>query len=248
MKHQILNRWTGGVLFECEVPEIVPPEKAMAYTIIEALRAKCTIAGADLSSIDAGGIDFTGADLRGADFTHAVLPGANFTGVNAPGADFVDATLSGANFTGAYLANSDFTGAYLGQVNFTGTCLISAIFACAFLGGAVLTNANIRRAVLAGTDLEDVCFSNTIWAENVTISERPIYIDGLRWQVVILDEHMQIGCELHLLAEWLAFSDRRIAKMSGCSALRFWRTHKDALLTMARAAGRSFEPVANKGE
>ena len=55
---------------------------------------------------------------------------------------------------------------------------------------------------------------------------------------------MQIGCELHSLADWAAFDEKRIAAMDGCDALRFWRASKDALLGLARAHGRSFEPVA----
>ena len=55
---------------------------------------------------------------------------------------------------------------------------------------------------------------------------------------------MQIGCELHSLAEWAAFDDARIARMDGRNALRFWRAHKDALLAIAKSAERSFDPVA----
>jgi len=35
-----------------------------------------------------------------------------------------------------------------------------------------------------------------------------------------------------------------IKHADGRDALRFWRAHKDALLAMARGAGRSFEAVA----
>ena len=54
---------------------------------------------------------------------------------------------------------------------------------------------------------------------------------------------MQIGCELHPLAEWATFDDARICAMDGRDALRFWRAHKDALLALARSADRSFDPV-----
>ena len=69
----------------------------------------------------------------------------------------------------------------------------------------------------------------------------------MHWFVTILDAHMQIGCELHLLAEWQSFDDARIVQMDR-QALRFWRDNKDALLGMARAAGRSFGPVTAVAE
>ncbi len=52
------------------------------------------------------------------------------------------------------------------------------------------------------------------------------------WPVTILDEHMEIGCELHTFAEWRKFTDREIAAMDGRDALKFWREHKDALLAL----------------
>ena len=59
---------------------------------------------------------------------------------------------------------------------------------------------------------------------------------------------MQIGCELHSLAEWAAFDDRRIAEMDGTTSARFWRDHKDALLSLARSAGRGEEKSAEAAE
>ena len=74
-------------------------------------------------------------------------------------------------------------------------------------------------------------------------SRTPIQISGLHWPVTILDQHMQIGCQLHSLHEWSSFDDAQIAAMDGREALRFWRLNKDALLSIARADGRNFDPV-----
>lgn len=49
---------------------------------------------------------------------------------------------------------------------------------------------------------------------------------------------MQISCELHKLSDWAEYDDKRIAKMDGREALRFWRAHKDVLLGLAKSAGR----------
>ena len=57
---------------------------------------------------------------------------------------------------------------------------------------------------------------------------------GLRWDVIIFDAHMRIGCQMHPLSDWASFDDRRIAEMDGVHALRFWRQHKSALLTLAQ--------------
>ena len=104
---------------------------------------------------------------------------------------------------------------------------------------ANLAGANLARANLAGANLADAK-----WRDGVVISQQPIQLYGLHWSVTILDAHMQIGCELHSLAEWSDFDDARIVEMDGRDALRFWREHKDALLSMARSCGRSFDPVA----
>ena len=54
---------------------------------------------------------------------------------------------------------------------------------------------------------------------------------------------MTIGCQTHALSAWEAFGDEEIVAMDGRDALRFWRAHKDALLSLARGAGCSFEPA-----
>ena len=168
MKQQILNRWTGAVLFECDVPEGIESGMAMRHALERAVEARANLDGANLA----------GAYLDGANLYRANLYRAN---------------LAGANLAGANLAGADLAGAK--------------------------------------------------WRDGIVIRKQPIQISGLHWFVTILDAHMQIGCELHSLAEWEAFDDRRIAEMDGRDALRFWRKHKAPLLAMARAAGRSFEPV-----
>jgi uncharacterized protein YjbI with pentapeptide repeats len=163
------------------------------------------------------------ANLGDANLGDANLSGANLSDANLSGANLGDANLSGANLSGANLS-----GANLSDANLSG----------ANLGGANLSGANLSDANLGGANL-----GGAKWRDGIVISKQPIQISGLHWFVTILDQHMQIGCELHSLAEWSEFDDRRIAEMDGRDALRFWRESKDALLGMARAQGRSFEPV-----
>jgi hypothetical protein len=84
-------------------------------------------------------------------------------------------------------------------------------------------------------------WGGNFWGEKIKL--RPISIYGMRWDVVITDARMKIGCQIRRLCEWEEFDDQTIIEMDGKDALRFWRENKEALLGLARAAGRSFEPV-----
>ena len=154
------------------------------------------------------------------------------------------AYLAGANLADANLARADLAGANLADANLARAYLAGANLARAYLAGANLAGANLAGANLAGANLADAYLAGAKWRDGVVISQQPIQLYGLHWSVTILDAHMQIGCELHSLAEWSDFDDARIVEMDGRDALRFWREHKDALLSMARSCGRSFDPVA----
>ena len=122
--------------------------------------------------------------------------------------------------------------------------LEAATKAGANLAGANLAGAYLADAYLAGAYLAGANLAGAKWRNGITISRAPLQLFGLHWPVYILDQHMQIGCELHSLADWATFDDERIVLMDGREALRFWRAHKDALLALARSDGRSFEPAA----
>ena len=102
-----------------------------------------------------------------------------------------------------------------------------AVKAGADLTGAYLAGAYLRGAVLTGA------------AYGVASMERPpILVNGLRWPVMIFDSHIKIGCELHTISEWIAFSDEEISKMDK-EALDFWAQWKETLCAVAVADGRS---------
>ena len=111
--------------------------------------------------------------------------------------------------------------------------LETAVYAGANLCDANLFGANLSDANLSGANL-----SGAKWRDWVIINKVPIQLFGLHWRVTILDDHMQIGCELHKLTDWEEYDDKRIAEMDGRAALRFWRKHKDVLLGLAKSAGR----------
>ena len=100
---------------------------------------------------------------------------------------------------------------------------------------AIKARANLARANLAGANL-----AGANWTNGAAITRAPLQLFGLDYPVTIVDAHMQIGCELHSLAEWEAFDDERISRMDGKRARRFWDAHRDTLLALARADARSF--------
>ena len=111
------------------------------------------------------------------------------------------------------------------------------------LQAAVSARANLAGAYLAGADLAGAYLDGAKWRDGIVIHRVPLQVHGLLWSVTILDQHMQIGCELHSLHDWERFDERRIAEMDGREAVRFWRAHGPGLLALARGDGRSFEPV-----
>ena len=108
----------------------------------------------------------------------------------------------------------------------------------AALEQATVAKINLGGANLSGANLSDANLIGAQWRNGITINRAPLQLSGLYWMVYILDDHMQIGCELHTLAEWSAFDDARIVEMGGKNALRFWRNHNASLLALAASDGR----------
>ena len=115
------------------------------------------------------------------------------------------------------------------HANLRGANLSGANLSDASLSGADLRDASLSDAYLSGANLSDASFG-----EGVTAEQGVLQLIGLRWDVIIFDAHMRIGCQMHPLSDWASFDDRRIAEMDGVHALRFWRQHKSALLTLAQ--------------
>jgi uncharacterized protein YjbI with pentapeptide repeats len=168
-----------------------------------------------------------GVAVRLALKVHADLHGASLRGAYLGGAD-----LGGADLHGAYLGGADLHGAYLGGAYLGGADLHGADLGGADLHGAYLGGAYLHGAYLHGADL-----GGAKWRDNIVLSRAPLFIDGLKWRVSILDEHMEIGCELHRIDKWAAFDDATINRMDR-GALKWWRAHGYALLALARADGR----------
>ncbi len=100
------------------------------------------------------------------------------------------------------------------------------------------TRHALEKAVADGAYLSGANLSDAKWRDGIKINRALLQLFGLHYTVHILDDHMQIGCELHALSEWRQFDDERIIKMDGKAALRFWLAHKAALLALAESDGR----------
>ena len=236
MKFKIKNRWTGDVKFECELPAEIagqPYSVQLGFAIRKAYEARANLTGVNLARAYLADADLAGADLAGAYLARADLAGAYLARANLAGAYLADADLAGTDLADADLARANLTGAYLAGADLEGANLADANLARANLTGAYLARANLARANLAGAYLADAK-----WRNGIIIQRPPLQLYGLAYPVTILDQHMQIGCELHTLAEWDAFDDERIARMDGVTARRFWKAHKAALLSLARSDGR----------
>ncbi|MGR1218539.1 pentapeptide repeat-containing protein [Metapseudomonas otitidis] len=146
------------------------------------------------------------ADLRGADLRSADLRYANLRGAN----------LSGANLRYANLRDADLRDADLRYAN---------------LSSANLSGANLSGADLSGADLRD---ARSLWGVIGNLSEiKSVQCD--LWPVTYTAEHMQIGCQLHLLSEWWAFGDEEISRMDS-EALEWWKVWKPILKKIIKAS------------
>ena len=133
-----------------------------------------------------------------------------------------------------YKIKHRFTGEVLFEIGTSSfkLCVEAAVKAGASLVGASLVGASLDRASLDGASLVGASLDGAI-----KIRKIPIQIIGLRWPVIIFDSHMRIGCEFHPIKEWACFDDNRIKTMDS-TAIEFWKTNKESIMSLCRANGR----------
>lgn len=109
MKYDIINRYSGAVIFSADVDTTDAPESELKRSaVLAALKAGANLSGAYLSGANLRGANLRGANLSGANLRHADLRGAYLRGANLRHAD-----LSGANLHGAYLRGANLSGVQL---------------------------------------------------------------------------------------------------------------------------------------
>lgn len=135
---------------------------------------------------------------------------------NLRGADLRDANLRGANLRDANLRDANLSDADLRGAN---------------LRGANLSSADLRDADLSGADLRG---ARSLWGVIGNLCEiKSVQCD--LWPVTYTAEHMQIGCQLHLLSEWWEFGDEEISRMDS-EALGWWKVWKPILKKIINAS------------
>ena len=142
------------------------------------------------------------------------------------------ATRAGANLRAANLRAADLRGADLSDAD-----LRNADLSDADLRGANLRAADLRGADLSGANLRGA----DINGEKIT--RVPVQIANLRWDVLITEGYLRIGCQRHTHAEWAAFDDATIAGMDE-DAADFWAQWKAPLLVMCAAHALEVAEVA----
>ena len=90
-KHEIKNRWTGEVLFTCDIPEGMESGMIARHAVETAIAEGANLRGANLRDANLQDANLRDADLRDAD-----LQGANLRGADLQCADLRDADLRDA--------------------------------------------------------------------------------------------------------------------------------------------------------
>ena len=211
-QHEIKNRWTGEVLFTCEVPEGMESGMIARHAVEAAIANGANLRGANLEDAN-----LRDANLRGANLRDANLRDANLRGANLQYANLQYANLQGADLRDANLQYANLQGADLRDANLRGANLQYANLQYANLQGANLRGANLRGADLRGAKHAPLVITSLYW---------PVHISGTGM--------MRIGCQEHSIERWKGFTDEQISHMAG-DALEFWNQHKAMLLNICDA-------------
>jgi hypothetical protein len=121
---------------------------------------------------------------------------------------------------GKWLRNEGGVSANLAHASLAGANLAGAYLTHANLAGAYLTHANLTSADLTHANL--LCTGNM---HNIKTIQADI------WRVGYTHDTLQIGCQRHLITEWLAFSDEEISRMDS-KALSWWKIWKPILMNV----------------
>ena len=169
----------------------------------------------------------TRVNLKHAHLEEAYLYKATLDRIQLPGACLEAAVLEDASFIYANLKNTDFCGANLRNADFTCAHLYGASFR-----NADLTNVNFQFANLTNIDWHCAILNGTNYGPGIPMTKPPAQITGFRWNILIFDKHIKIGCQIHPTKSWAKFHDGTINSMS-IYALDFWRKHKDMIFAAA---------------
>jgi hypothetical protein len=119
MKHQIKHRYTGNVLFECELPDDTPSGLVVRHAL-----EKAVFSGSDLSYSDLRGSDLSYSNLSYSDLRGSDLSYSNLSYSDLRGSDLSYSNLSGSDLSGSNLSYSNLSYSNLSGSNLSGKKLI----------------------------------------------------------------------------------------------------------------------------
>ena len=155
-------------------------------------------------------------NLRYANLRYANLRYADLRGVDLLGADLRGADLRYADLRGVDLRYADLRYADLRYAN---------------LQGVDLRWANLQGANLRGVDLQGADIAYCIGdGKIIRTMQTPKY------QVVVCDDRVRIGCKGYRLHEWKSFNDDEITAMD-VGALEWWNANKVLVFAFVDADG-----------
>lgn len=138
---------SGSILFEFE-----KEENTIKDTVLEAIKNKINLSGADLHGVYLGEANMMRVDLSGADLNCAFLSDSNLCEANMRNVNLNCAYMSGTDMSFADLSNANLFCADLNGANLSSAKLINANLSGAGLSGANLGSADLNGANLCGTD------------------------------------------------------------------------------------------------
>ncbi|MCB8880084.1 pentapeptide repeat-containing protein [Acidisoma cellulosilytica] len=156
-KFQILNRFSGSIIFECEISAevaILGIGARLGFAVKKAIEVSANLSRANLSRAD-----LSRADLSDANLSRADLSRANLSDANLSRADLSRADLSRADLRSANLSRADLSDANLSDANLSRADLSDANLSRANLSRADLSRANLSRADLSDANLSDANLS-----------------------------------------------------------------------------------------
>jgi hypothetical protein len=159
---------------------------------------------------------------------------------------------SDAGTSGAVRLGLAVKAAFKARASLRGADMRGADMRGADLRGTDLRGADLRGMSLRGAYLDGADLRGAVWGdgakrgEGVPITRAPIMVAAGPYDVWIWDRHVEIGCQIHEIEAWAAFSRDDIKRMDGERGVRFWREWRGPLLAVAKAAGRPLPAPAER--
>lgn len=141
--------------------------------------------------------------------------------------------LSRLDLGGLFLQGADLVGASLRHTAMRGVDLRYSNLLDVDFNGSDLANAKLEGAQLSSWSLVNARNVSMSYAQGAVLDgmwlEKTPLLFQMAWPVLITEQIMRIGCELHHHNSWKGFEPEDIIRM-GIGALNFWRRYREPLL------------------